>query len=195
MSGLTPINSNLVSAMPDGPFMEDLARAVTNDGSVPGAALWLITFGQRYLQGGDRPHREWDAFDFIIYDIEAISEDWRAFRMSLSLYREQLGEGFADELPALARFLVERLPSIWSGPQWLAAIEQHHADIKPTIYGPKRGVSKVLTKADRIDTLVGFFCAGLAPNGSKDPFALRRAAKHYLMQVCCPVTLGLGEAA
>ena len=27
---------------------------------------------------------------------------------------------------------------------------------------------------DKIDTLVGFFCIGKKPTGSKDPFALRR---------------------
>lgn len=31
--------------------------------------------------------------------------------------------------------------------------------------------------ADRIDSLVGLFAAGLAPSGTKDPFALRRAAQ------------------
>ena len=30
--------------------------------------------------------------------------------------------------------------------------------------------------ADRLDTLVGLFAAGMAPSGNKDPFALRRAA-------------------
>jgi glycyl-tRNA synthetase beta chain len=30
--------------------------------------------------------------------------------------------------------------------------------------------------ADKLDTLVGFFAAGIRPTGSKDPFALRRAA-------------------
>ena len=30
--------------------------------------------------------------------------------------------------------------------------------------------------ADKLDTLVGFFAIGEKPTGSKDPFALRRAA-------------------
>jgi glycyl-tRNA synthetase len=34
----------------------------------------------------------------------------------------------------------------------------------------------VLALADRIDSLVGLFAAGLAPSGAKDPFGLRRAA-------------------
>jgi glycyl-tRNA synthetase beta chain len=37
-------------------------------------------------------------------------------------------------------------------------------------------VGAALVLADRMDTLVGCFSAGLAPTGSNDPFALRRAA-------------------
>ncbi len=40
--------------------------------------------------------------------------------------------------------------------------------------GSKIGLAVAL--ADRIDSLVGLFAAGLAPTGAKDPFALRRAA-------------------
>ncbi|MBS0184907.1 MAG: glycine--tRNA ligase subunit beta [Proteobacteria bacterium] len=40
----------------------------------------------------------------------------------------------------------------------------------------ERITSIILALADRIDTLVGFFGLGLFPTGSKDPFALRRAA-------------------
>jgi len=43
-----------------------------------------------------------------------------------------------------------------------------------TIPDSKIGVGLALT--DRIDSLVGLFAAGLAPTGTKDPFALRRAA-------------------
>jgi glycyl-tRNA synthetase len=34
----------------------------------------------------------------------------------------------------------------------------------------------VVGLADRLDTLAGLFAAGLAPTGTKDPFAQRRAA-------------------
>jgi glycyl-tRNA synthetase len=43
-----------------------------------------------------------------------------------------------------------------------------------TVPQSKVGVALALT--DRIDSLVGLFAAGLAPTGTKDPFALRRAA-------------------
>jgi len=37
-----------------------------------------------------------------------------------------------------------------------------------------------LALADRLDSLTGLFAAGLAPKGSNDPFALRRAALHII---------------
>ena len=41
---------------------------------------------------------------------------------------------------------------------------------------PKSKIGVAVALADRIDSLVGLFAAGLAPTGAKDPFALRRAA-------------------
>jgi glycyl-tRNA synthetase len=43
-----------------------------------------------------------------------------------------------------------------------------------TVPGSKIGLAVAL--ADRLDSLVGLFAAGLAPTGAKDPFGLRRAA-------------------
>jgi glycyl-tRNA synthetase len=41
---------------------------------------------------------------------------------------------------------------------------------------PETKVGIVIALADRLDSLVGLFAAGLAPTGAKDPFGLRRAA-------------------
>ncbi|HEU0292453.1 MAG TPA: glycine--tRNA ligase subunit beta [Anaerolineales bacterium] len=41
---------------------------------------------------------------------------------------------------------------------------------------PQTKVGLVIALADRLDSLVGLFAAGLAPTGTKDPFGLRRAA-------------------
>ena len=46
------------------------------------------------------------------------------------------------------------------------------------VSGSKPGLALAL--ADRLDSLVGLFAAGLAPKGSNDPFALRRAALHLI---------------
>ncbi|MBI5964065.1 MAG: glycine--tRNA ligase subunit beta, partial [Chloroflexi bacterium] len=41
---------------------------------------------------------------------------------------------------------------------------------------PQTKVGLAIALADRLDSLVGLFAAGLAPTGAKDPFGLRRAA-------------------
>lgn len=41
---------------------------------------------------------------------------------------------------------------------------------------PRGDVGGIVALADRLDTLSGFFALGMAPTGSKDPYALRRAA-------------------
>jgi glycyl-tRNA synthetase len=41
---------------------------------------------------------------------------------------------------------------------------------------PQSKAGLVIALADRLDSLVGLFAAGLAPTGTKDPFGLRRAA-------------------
>ncbi|HEX4113472.1 MAG TPA: glycine--tRNA ligase subunit beta [Stellaceae bacterium] len=56
------------------------------------------------------------------------------------------------------------------------AIADHYAPQGPNDRCPAAPVSVAVAIADKIDTLVGFFILGEKPTGSKDPFALRRAA-------------------
>ncbi len=61
-------------------------------------------------------------------------------------------------------------------PEVAQAIAEHYRPQGPEDACPRAPVSVALALADRIDTLAGFFAAGIRPSGSKDPFALRRAA-------------------
>jgi glycyl-tRNA synthetase beta chain len=56
------------------------------------------------------------------------------------------------------------------------AIAEHYSPLGPNDRCPTAPVSVAVALADKIDTLVGFFALGETPTGSKDPFALRRAA-------------------
>jgi glycyl-tRNA synthetase beta chain len=57
-----------------------------------------------------------------------------------------------------------------------AAIRDHYQPQGPNDLCPPAPLSIELALADKIDALVGFFGVGEEPTGSKDPFALRRAA-------------------
>ena len=57
-----------------------------------------------------------------------------------------------------------------------AASEEHYKPQGPTDRVPSDPVSVAVALADKIDTLVGFWAIDEKPTGSKDPYALRRAA-------------------
>jgi glycyl-tRNA synthetase beta chain len=61
---------------------------------------------------------------------------------------------------------------------------------------PRGPLAAVVGVADRLDTLAGLFGAGEAPSGSKDPFALRRAALAVVRIAAeTPLRLDLQDAA
>jgi glycyl-tRNA synthetase beta chain len=57
-----------------------------------------------------------------------------------------------------------------------AACEMHYKPVGPSDEVPSDPVSVAVALADKIDTLTGFWAIDEKPTGSKDPFALRRAA-------------------
>jgi glycyl-tRNA synthetase beta chain len=56
------------------------------------------------------------------------------------------------------------------------ACEEHYRPLGPNDRVPSDPVSVAVALADKIDTLVGFWVNDEKPTGSKDPYALRRAA-------------------
>ena len=56
------------------------------------------------------------------------------------------------------------------------ACEDHYSPLGPSDGVPTAPVSVAVALADKIDTLTGFWAIDEKPTGSKDPFALRRAA-------------------
>jgi glycyl-tRNA synthetase beta chain len=57
------------------------------------------------------------------------------------------------------------------------AIYDHYQPVSMDDPLPRDITGAIVSLADRIDTLTGFFIIGAKPTGSKDPFALRRAAQ------------------
>src|SRR5262252_138705 len=57
-----------------------------------------------------------------------------------------------------------------------AACEEHYKPLGPADRVPSNPVSVAVALADKIDTLTGFWVIDQTPTGSKDPYALRRAA-------------------
>jgi len=76
-------------------------------------------------------------------------------------------------------------------PEVALAIEEHY---RPRFAGdelPSTVAGRIVSIADKADTIAGIFAAGLAPKGSADPFALRRSAIGIIQMALdgTPVTL------
>jgi len=75
-----------------------------------------------------------------------------------------------------------------------AAIEEHYKPLGPSDRVPTDPVSVAVALADKLDTLVGFWAIDEKPTGSKDPYALRRAALGVIRLVVeNGVRLGLAD--
>lgn len=175
MTDLDPAWQNAVAAVLPSPFIHDLAISVSNDRSDDAAARWLIQLAADFLRKQGKVHGPIAAFDFAAFDIEAIGDAWPMMAKMAELIG--LDAAMSQTVTtSLARFIADRLPAIWGREPW----HRH----KP--------VTRALVLAERTHDLVALFSVGLKPNGSKDPFALRRAANHWLVQVTCPLTVGRG---
>ncbi len=75
------------------------------------------------------------------------------------------------------------------------AIEEHYSPLGPSDNVPSNPVSVAVALADKLDTLVGFWAIDEKPTGSKDPYALRRAALGVIRLVLeNGIRVGLGKA-
>ena len=88
-----------------------------------------------------------------------------------------LVSGTVGEFPELQGAIGRRLASHLDYPENVClACEEHYFPAGRDGSVPRAPVSVAVAIADKIDHLVGLFGIGLPPTGSKDPFALRRAA-------------------
>jgi glycyl-tRNA synthetase beta chain len=93
------------------------------------------------------------------------------------LAKADLSTGMVGEFPEL-QGVMGRYYALHDGePLEVAdAIAEHYSPLGPNDRCPTAPTSIVVSLADKIDTLVGFFTIDEKPTGSKDPYALRRAA-------------------
>jgi len=93
------------------------------------------------------------------------------------LAKADLSSGMVGEFPEL-QGIMGRYYALNDGeaPEVAEAIAEHYSPLGPHDRCPTGPISVAVALADKLDTLVGFFSIDEKPTGSKDPFALRRAA-------------------
>jgi glycyl-tRNA synthetase beta chain len=98
-------------------------------------------------------------------------------RSAARLAKADLTTGMVGEFPEL-QGIMGRYYALADGEhaEVAEAIAEHYGPLGPNDACPGAPVSVAVALADKIDTLVGFWAIGETPTGSKDPYALRRAA-------------------
>ncbi len=98
-------------------------------------------------------------------------------RAAARLAKADLVTGMVGEFPELQGIMGRYYAEAEGEPAAVAtAIAEHYAPKGPDDPCPREPVTLCVALAEKLDTLVGFWAIGETPTGSKDPFALRRAA-------------------
>jgi glycyl-tRNA synthetase beta chain len=107
----------------------------------------------------------------------AVGADAEQARRAAKLAKADLSTGMVTEF-ADVQGIMGRCYALADGeaPEVAEAIAEHYSPQGPSDACPTAPVSVAVALADKIDTLVGFWGIDEKPTGSKDPFALRRAA-------------------
>ena len=163
----------LKARLSDAKFFWDQDRKVKLEERVP--ALKDIVFHARLGTVADKM----DRVETLAFELAAFipGADIDQVRSAARLAKADLTSGVVGEFPEL-QGIMGRYYALHEGekPAVADAIAEHYGPLGPSDRCPTAPVSVAVALADKIDTLVGFYAIDEKPTGSKDPFALRRAA-------------------
>jgi len=136
---------------------------------------WLdVTFHAKLGTQGQRVARIARLAEELAPKVGADPKDARraALLAKADLTTEVVGE-FPEVQGAMGRIYAELQGE---DPDVAKAVEDHYKPLGPTDDVPTGPVAIAVALADKLDTLTGFWAIDEKPTGSKDPYALRRAA-------------------
>ena len=133
-----------------------------------------VTFHAKLGSQGERVER----IEKLAGEIAAkIGADPEKARAAARLCKADLVTGMVGEFPEL-QGVMGRYYALDQGvdPDVADAIRDHYKPLGPGDTLPVSRVGQAVALADKLDTLTGFWSIDEKPTGSKDPYALRRAA-------------------
>jgi glycyl-tRNA synthetase beta chain len=173
--GKTIIHGNnkvIAARLSDAKFFWDQDRKVKLEDLLP--KLDAITFHAKLGSQGERIKR----IEALAGEIaKTIGADIEKSKLAARLAKADLVTSMVGEFPEL-QGLMGRYIALEQGvdPEVADALRDHYKPQGPSDSIPMSKVGQAVALADKLDTLVGFWAIDEKPTGSKDPFALRRAA-------------------
>ncbi|MDP4026776.1 glycine--tRNA ligase subunit beta [Methylobacterium sp. NEAU 140] len=170
---ITAGNERVVRArLSDAKFFWDTDRATPLESRLP--KLDAIVFHEKLGTQGERVQRIAALARRMPH---AIGADADLVDRASALAKADLVTEMVGEFPELQGLMGARYAALQGEhPSVCAAIGDHYKPVGPTDRVPRDPVAIAVALADKIDTLAGFWSIDEKPTGSKDPYALRRAA-------------------
>lgn len=133
-----------------------------------------VIFHKEIGTQGERVSRLMALSEILAIEVGA---DLTLARRAAALAKADLMTEMVGEFPELQGFIGRTYAALQAEePSVCIAIGDHYKPLGPSDRVPTDKVAVALALADKIDILVQFWLIGEKPTGSKDPFALRRAA-------------------
>ncbi|GEP05755.1 glycine--tRNA ligase beta subunit [Methylobacterium oxalidis] len=170
---ITAGNERVVRArLSDAKFFWETDKAVRLEDRLP--KLDTIVFHEKLGTQGQRVQR----IATLARDLAPrVGADPDLAERAARLAKADLVTEMVGEFPELQGLMGRTYAALQGEPDSVcAAIEEHYKPLGPTDRVPSDPVSVAVALADKLDTLVGFWAIDEKPTGSKDPYALRRAA-------------------
>lgn len=162
----------LRARLSDGRFFWDQDRKNTLESRLP--SLEKITFQAKLGTVADKSQRIAKLAESLA---PALSVDATAAKSAAALCKADLTSGMVYEFPELQGIMGGYYAqNDGLGDDVAAAIRDHYKPLGPSDAIPASVEGMAVALADKIDTLTGFWSIDEKPTGSKDPYALRRAA-------------------
>ncbi len=146
--------------------------------------LERITFHEKLGTVADKVERVAKLADWLVFDAKAPNGDHKLARQAAELAKSDLVTEMVGEFPELQGLMGGYYAAKEGLPQDVcAAIRDHYKPVGANDDVPTAPTTVAVSLADKLDNLLSFFRIDILPTGSKDPFALRRAALGYLRLV------------
>ncbi|GGO27504.1 glycine--tRNA ligase beta subunit [Gemmobacter aquaticus] len=170
-------NQKVLSArLSDARFFWENDLRVAKSGMTEWAeGLKAVTFHNKLGSQADRIGR----MDSLINDLAPFmpSLNVEAAKEAARIAKLDLRSAMVGEFPELQGLMGMYYATSAGQPDDVAnAAKEHYQPLGPSDAVPNAPVSVAVALADKLDVLTGFWVIGEKPTGSKDPFALRRAA-------------------
>ena len=155
-------------------FWENDLRVARGGGQAWLDSLANVTFHNKLGSQGDRIARVAALTREIAQKVGADSDlAEQAARWAKADLSSEMVYEFPELQGLMGRYYAE---AAGFGEEVAGAAEEHYSPLGPSDDVPTAPVSVAVALADKLDTLTGFWTIDEKPTGSKDPFALRRAA-------------------